>query len=278
MKTDSMLTRFQGEDGRRRLVDLLKAQAVVGGDATLAHELADVKKVRELLPGEILIEQKSAENELFFILSGTCRIFVNGREVAIRHAGQHVGEMVIVDPSLRRTATVIASEPTIVAYVDEKTFSQMADKNPRLWRALAVELCQRLNERRKFHAEPNTKPILFIGSSKEHLPVAEALASGLPKTLASGTLWSDGVFGASSFAIESLETQIGIADFASARSRCGRSGYQPRCCIGRAARQRRLRAWPIYGCAIKIAHISAHPNGTQGKDSDRSAGLDDASI
>jgi predicted nucleotide-binding protein len=209
-----MLTRFQGEDGRRRLVDLLKAQAVVGGDATLAHELADVKKVRELLPGEILIEQQSTENELFFILSGTCRIFVNGREVAIRHAGQHVGEMVIVDPSLRRTATVIASEPTIVAYVDEKTFSQMADKNPRLWRALAVELCHRLNERRKFHAEPNNKPILFIGSSKEHLPVAEALTSGLPKTLASVTLWSDGVFGASSFAIESLETQIGIADFA----------------------------------------------------------------
>ena len=214
MKTDSMLSRFQGEDGRRRLVDLLKAQAVVGGDATLAHELADVKKVRELLPGEILIEQQSTENELFFILSGTCRIFVNGREVAIRHAGQHVGEMVIVDPSLRRTATVIASEPTIVAYVDEKTFSQMADNNPRLWRALAVELCHRLNERRKFHAEPNSKPFLFIGSSKEHLPVAEALASGLPKTLASVTLWSDGVFGASSFAIESLETQVGIADFA----------------------------------------------------------------
>src|ERR1019366_4684035 len=183
MKTDSMLTRFQGEDGRQRLVDPLKAQAVVGGDATLAHELADVKKVRELLPGEILIEQQSTENELFFIVSGTCRIFVNGREVAIRHAGQHVGEMVIIDPSLRRTATVVASEQSIVAYVDENTFSGMADNNPRLWRALAVELCRRLNERRKFHAEPNSKPILFIGSSKEQLPVAEALASGLPSAI-----------------------------------------------------------------------------------------------
>jgi CRP/FNR family cyclic AMP-dependent transcriptional regulator len=214
MKADSMLTRFQGDDGRRRLIDMLRAQAVTAGDAAVANELADVAKVRELLPGEILIEQQSADNDLFFILSGTCRIFVNGREVAVRHAGQHVGEMVIIDPSLRRTATVIASDQTIVAYVDDETFSQMADKNPRLWRALAVELCHRLNERRKFHAEPNTKPILFIGSSKEHLPVAEALASGIPKSLASVTLWSDGVFGASSFAIESLETQIGIADFA----------------------------------------------------------------
>lgn len=105
-------------------------------------------------------------------------------------------------------------EQSVVAQVDEKTFLSWADKDPRLWRALAVELCHRLNERKKFHAEPNSKPILFIGSSKEHLAVAEALASGLPKGTASVTLWSDGVFGASKFPIEDLETQIGIADFA----------------------------------------------------------------
>jgi CRP/FNR family cyclic AMP-dependent transcriptional regulator len=214
MKADSMLSRFQGDDGRRRLADLLRAQGIVGGDAAIAREIADVAVVRELLPGNILIEQKSAANDLFLIVSGTFRVFVNGREVASRKAGQHVGEMVIIDPSLNRTATVIASEESIVAQVDEKTFSCLADKNPRLWRAFAVELCQRLNERRKFHAEPNSKPILFIGSSKEHLNVAEALAAGVPKDIASVTLWSDGVFGASKFPIEDLETQIGIADFA----------------------------------------------------------------
>src|ERR1022692_3978231 len=114
MKADSMLTRFQGDDGRRRLVDLLKAQVVVGGDAVIAGEIADVAVVRELLPGNILIEQKSTENDLFLILSGMFRVFVNGREVANRQAGQHVGEMVIIDPSLRRPATVIASEPSVV--------------------------------------------------------------------------------------------------------------------------------------------------------------------
>jgi CRP/FNR family cyclic AMP-dependent transcriptional regulator len=214
MKVDSMLPRFEGDEGRRRLIDLLQGQAAIRGDATVAREIADVAKLRELFPGDILIEQQSADNELFFILSGTFRIFVNGREVAIRHAGEHVGEMVIIDPSLRRTATVVASEQSIVAHVGEKTFAGMADKNPRLWRALAVELCRRLNERRKFHAEPNSKPIVFVGSSKEQLSIAEALASGLSSTTVSVTLWSDGVFGASSFAIESLETQIGIADFA----------------------------------------------------------------
>jgi predicted nucleotide-binding protein len=40
------------------------------------------------------------------------------------------------------------------------------------------------------------------------------LPPGFQKALQASLLWSDGVFGASSFAIESLETQIGIADFA----------------------------------------------------------------
>ncbi|MGB9235804.1 MAG: TIR domain-containing protein [Terriglobales bacterium] len=213
-KADSVLTRFQGADGRRRLAGLLQAQAVVGGDAALARKIAEVAAVRELLPGKILIKQESATNDFFLIVSGTLRVFVNGREVASRQAGQHLGEMVIIDPSLQRTATVLASERSVVAQVDEKTFLSWADKDPRLWRALAVELCHRLNERRKFHAEPNSKPILFIGSSKEHLAVAKAFAAGLPKTSASVTLWSDGVFGASRFPIEDLETQIGIADFA----------------------------------------------------------------
>lgn len=214
MTADSMLSRFQGDVGRGRLVDALKAQVVLGGDDNITSAFADVATISELLPGEILIRQGSVNNELFFILSGAFRIFVNGREVAIRQAGQHLGEMAIIDPSSRRTATVIAAEQSIVAQVDEKAFSYVADKNPRLWRALALGLSRRLDERKKFHAEPNSKPILFIGSSKEHLSAAEAIGPLIPETLASVTLWSEGVFGASNFPIDDLETQIKIADFA----------------------------------------------------------------
>lgn len=209
-----MLVRFQGDQGRRRLIELLRAQVVVGDDATVAGEIADAATLRELFPGEILIRQESADNDLFFILSGVFRVFVNGREVAMRRAGQHVGEMAIVDPSSRRTASVIASEQGIVAKIDEGIFSHLADRNPRLWRALALELSRRLDERKKFHEEPNSKAILFIGSSMEQLPIAKAVAEGIPNELAAVTLWSQGVFGASSFPVDDLEAQIGIADFA----------------------------------------------------------------
>lgn len=214
MTAGSMLCRFQGDQGHRRLIGLLQEQFVVGGDATIAGEIADVATIRELSPGEILIRQGSADSNFFFVLSGVFRIFVNGREVAIRRAGQHLGEMAIIDPSSRRTANVIASEPSIVADIDEITFSRLADKNPRLWRALALELSRRLDERKKFHQEPNGKPILFIGSSMEQLKIATAVSTAIPNDLIEVALWSQGVFGASSFAINDLETQIGIADFA----------------------------------------------------------------
>ena len=214
MSVEGMITRFQGDAGYRRLIELLKIQTLLQGDAAVAQEIATIASLHEISSGEILIRQGEVENNLFFILSGTFRVFVNGREVAIRTSGQHLGEMAIIDPASSRTATVIASEQSVVAQLNEENFLKLADKNPRIWRNLALELCHRLDERKKFHSQPNTKPILFIGSSSEQLDVAKSIAAGIPNTVASVTLWSEGVFGASHFTLDDLEAQLKISDFA----------------------------------------------------------------
>jgi predicted nucleotide-binding protein len=214
MTAESILSRFQGDQGRRRILESLQAQIIVAGDAGIASGIADAATVHELFPEETLIQQGHADNDIFFILSGVFRVLINGREVAIRRTGQHVGEMAIIDPSSRRVASVIASEQGVVAKVGEVAFAHLANKHPRIWRALALELSHRLDERKKFHREPNIKAILFIGSSTEQLPIAEALKNAIPNELAAVTLWSQGVFGASSFPIDDLEAQIRIADFA----------------------------------------------------------------
>lgn len=214
MKTESMLARFQGDQGKRRLIDLLKAQPIVSGDANLASEIARAATLKELAPGDLLIRQDHTDNDLFFILSGAFRVLINGRDVAVRRAGQHVGEMAMVNPSSKRTATIISSEQSVVAQITEDVFARLAGENPHLWRAVALELSRRLEERKKFHEEPNAKPIVFIGSSTEQLPIAEALAEGIPDNLASVRIWSQGVFGASTFPVDDLEAQIKMADFA----------------------------------------------------------------
>lgn len=209
-----LIDRFSGDSGRRLLRECLSSSGSWGRDEGIASSLADNAELRELEPGEVLVRQGDADNDIYFILSGKLRVFVNGREVAARHAGYHVGEMTLVDASLRRTATNIAAEATVVAKVSEPEFSRIADANPRLWQRIGVELTRRLDQRAKCLTEPNPKPIVFVGSSSESLPIAEALAALLPADVAAITVWSQGIFGASRFPIEDLEAQIRIADFA----------------------------------------------------------------
>jgi predicted nucleotide-binding protein len=218
---ESMLSRFQGDRGRSRLIEFLSTQVpILGNDHDIATQVADLSSLRELSPGDILIRQDATDTDLFLVVSGCFKVFVNGREIGARPAGQHLGEMAIIDPASRRTATVIATAPSVVVRLDGDDFLKIANEHPSVWRAMALALCQRLDARKKFHRSPNESPILFIGSSKESLGVADALAATLRAETASSNLqttvqvWSKGVFGASSFPVDDLEAQLGISDFA----------------------------------------------------------------
>jgi CRP/FNR family cyclic AMP-dependent transcriptional regulator len=199
---------------RRLLTDLIRRQDLVEGNESVAQSFAAQCQVLSVPPNSVIIRQGDEDNDLYFILSGRVRIFVNEREVASRGSDQHVGEMALVDAASRRTATVVTVEPSVMARISEPTFVQIANSNPFLWRNISIELIRRLDERRKFHRVPNPHPILFVGSSKEGLPVASALAAEIPNDVASVTLWSKGVFGASHFPIEDLAALLQNADFA----------------------------------------------------------------
>src|SRR5262249_7116060 len=150
----------------------LQRQQITQNDKGIAEKLADVSELvmfEAAQPSNILITQNAPDNEIFLVLAGRVAIWVNGREMAIRHAGQHVGEMAMIDTSAPRCATVIAIEQTVVAKIKEKDFSPIANKHPILWRNLALELGSRLRERGKHVKPPNPRPVVFIGSSKESL-------------------------------------------------------------------------------------------------------------
>ncbi len=214
MQATDMLVRFQGPGGSRLLTDAVSRQALVAGDLELAQRITAEVQISERDAGATLIEQSAADNDIYFIISGRVSVTVNGREVAIRSAGQHVGEMALIDPSARRCATVVALEQTLVATLSEPAFSKIASEYPQAWRRLATELCDRLRQRGRFLLPPNPRPVLFVGSSSEALPIARALQLGLKHDDFLVGVWTDQVFGASHFPIESLETQLTESDFA----------------------------------------------------------------
>ena len=209
-----MINRFRDAEGHKRLISVLRKQIIIQGDENLSTELAGQAEILPFESGDELITQNGVDNDIYFILAGRLSIVVNGREVAIRNPGQHVGEMVLVDPSAKRSASVVAIEQTVVAKIAEASLRRLADKYPRIWQLIAGELAERLRQRNRFVVTTNPRPVVFIGSSKESLSIAEAIQSNLEHDDLIVRLWTDGVFGASQFVITELEKQVREADFA----------------------------------------------------------------
>ena len=214
MNQPKLIERFQGDSGRRLMIECLSRQWLLREDETIAMYMADHAELRELAAGEVLIRQGDAETDVYFILTGRLVILVDQQEVAVRIAGQHVGEMALIDPSLPRTATNIAAEPTVVAKVSESVFAPVADANPRIWRALGAELSRRLNQQGSFLSTPNRIPHLLIRSSSDCIAFAEALAAAIPPEMATVKICAREIFDADHFPIEELEAQLRVADFA----------------------------------------------------------------
>ncbi len=208
-----MIERFQGEQGRARLTEAFRAQRIVQGNEKVAKVLADLTVLREIQAGEELIRQDAHDNELFFLLSGEVAIIVNGREVARRKHGWSVGEMALIDPAARRSATVVATEVTVVAIITEANFTALTEKHGYLWRRLAVELAARLRDRNRLVRALNEQPVLFIASSIESLEIARQIQLGLSHDAVVPKIWTDNVFIPGHGTMEDLEVAVEAADF-----------------------------------------------------------------
>src|SRR5579863_6045112 len=137
------LKQFQGAEGRLRLIKVLQSQPLVQ-DEDLAMEIAGLVKVAEIRAETNLIKQGGSDTDLYLILSGEFAVAIDGRVVARKEAGESVGEMAVVDPRTPRSASVTAISDAVVARIKEADFSALAEKFPRLWRRIALELAIRL--------------------------------------------------------------------------------------------------------------------------------------
>ena len=211
--TVDIRARFEGHDGRRLLTDALQAQRAIG-DVKLANLVADKARLIEYGPGDVLIDESAPDNHMHFLLTGDVSILINGREIATRTAGDHIGEMALLDPSSLRSASAVACNTVLSAMVPEPAIHEIAKEDPALWRNLARELTRRLRQRNRLVRPVNRQPTLFLGSSSEALRPARAIQTALEHDPITVVLWADGTFEASRFPIESLHKTLETVDFA----------------------------------------------------------------
>jgi CRP/FNR family cyclic AMP-dependent transcriptional regulator len=207
-----MLSRFKGVSGRALLLDVLASTTLLRGLTDLS-EFIDNCEFFEVAAGNTIISQGGSDNSIYLVLSGSFNVTVNGRQWAIRGTGSHLGEMALIDPTARRSATATASEDSLVANAPEAFFSAYADKHPVLWRRLAAELCKRLMERTRLTKAPRSEPVLFLGCSTEAIGIAREIQAAFSHDPFVVEIWTDGVFNASKTPIEDLTDLVGKIDF-----------------------------------------------------------------
>ena len=212
-KQGLMKSRFSGETGRRLLIEVLSDTFLLCGIPDLP-EFVNGCTIHDVERDEEIMQQGTPDNSIFVVLSGSFDISVNGRTIATRRVGTHIGEMALVDSTARRSATATAVEKSLVLNCPEAHFSAFANVHPKLWRRIAVELSRRLTERNRFIRAPRTEPVLFIGCSTEALEIAREIEVLFDHDPFVVQIWSDGVFQASKTPIEDLCELAESIDFA----------------------------------------------------------------
>lgn len=209
-----MLHRFEGNAGRRVRVETLLSQKLVSHNRALAEKMADRLLLKSLVKDEILIEQNNSDNDVYLILSGSFDVIVNGRKVAQRKANDHVGEMAAIEPTQRRAASVVATEESVVAILSERELAEFGAEYTEIYLCIARELSRRLLQRNAHITATHDKIRVFIISSAESLEIARVVQDAFAYDDFLTVVWTDGVFRATNYTLESLEDEVDISDFA----------------------------------------------------------------
>lgn len=96
-------------------------------------------------PGIRLTAEGSTGSEFFIIDAGHVAVQRQGIEVAVLGPGDHFGEIVMLDPQTRRTATVVAADDLQVKVFNRREFGTLLSRDP----AFAERIRRDAMERRR---------------------------------------------------------------------------------------------------------------------------------
>lgn len=136
------MKRFKGTDGQQHLIEELLKQSILREDRDAAAMIAEKCTLAEYSARSVIFREGDASHYMLLILGGRVSVVAHGQEVAQRASGQHVGEMALIDPNAPRSASIITIEDTVTASISERDFTEIANRDPKLWRLLALELAE----------------------------------------------------------------------------------------------------------------------------------------
>jgi CRP-like cAMP-binding protein len=110
---------------------------------------ANAKEPREFAAGETVFTEGEGGHEMFGLISGAVELRKGDHTVRTLAPGDTFGEMAIVSDA-PRSLTAVATEPTQLAAIDERTFLFLVHETP----MFAVQVMRSLAERVREHDAP----------------------------------------------------------------------------------------------------------------------------
>jgi len=113
----------------------------------------------QLVKGEILFEEESTDNEIFFIQKGKLEILKKGHRLALLKDGDFVGEIAAILENVPRTAGVRAIEPCFLFKLSLKDLKEVSKQHPNLYTKVIANLSKSVVKRLKLSSEAQISEI-----------------------------------------------------------------------------------------------------------------------
>jgi len=123
--------------------DLTRSPLLAALDPTMRAALAERFEVEDHKEGHRIVTEGQAGYAFYVIASGAASVTHEGRELRTLGPGEYFGEISILGEG-RRTATVTATEPTVVWALFGTTFRTMQMSQPDVAEALQTAMRDRL--------------------------------------------------------------------------------------------------------------------------------------
>ena len=127
-------------------IDLLSQVSLFSRCSTkeLKHIAGLVDQIK-METGQTLISAGGAGREAFVIVEGEASVSMDGAVISTVGPGTAVGEMSLLDPTLKRSATVTATTDMELLVIGPREFEALITKHPDVLRGIATELARRLH-------------------------------------------------------------------------------------------------------------------------------------
>ena len=137
----------------RRRVSLLEQLRLVPlfeklSDLELARVARLARRIR-VPAAELLVKEGEPGHEFLIVLAGEVEVLRGDRVIATFGPGAYVGEVALLDDLPRRTATVVATMESTIAFIGRREFTLLLSELPQV----AQQIHEALDQRRRADTE-----------------------------------------------------------------------------------------------------------------------------